>query len=108
MNDFQVAIQRAATESVANLTPSARKRGRNPAWPYVPVIEYAPTAEHPKGSQEQLLRLAFATRTEALACAAGHIERLQASTAKKLADPCQRALREYYGLPRELPKEEQP
>jgi hypothetical protein len=82
--------------------PSARKRGKDPRWPYVPVIEHAGVASSPKPWQEQVRGLAFATRTEAVSSAKVHIAKLRLELAKKLADPRMRALRERYGLPRDL------
>lgn len=84
--------------------PTARKTGRDPRWPYVPVIR--PTVSEldrpgPPGHR-QVLGVAYATRDEAIAAAARHIEALRASLAVKLANPGARLLREQYGLPREL------
>lgn len=75
--------------------PSARKTGRNPRWPYVPVLLHG-------HQQSQIMGKAFATRDEAIEYAASHVERLRSSLAAKLVDPRQRALREYHGLPREI------
>lgn len=76
--------------------PSARRSGRNPRWPHVPVIE------DPDGHARQLLGLAFQTRTEALWAANHHLETARADLERKLADPRYRALREAHGLPRDL------
>ncbi len=83
-------------------SPSARKGGRDPRWPYVPVIVYAGTPESPKGYTGQVRGLAYATRDEAVDAAERSIVATRASLARKLADPRHRALREQYGLPREL------
>lgn len=80
--------------------PTAVKRGRNPRWPYVPVIDHGTHTE-------QIVKRAFATRDEAIACAARVIEGRAADLARKLADPRYRALREQYGLPREIPTREE-
>lgn len=74
---------------------SARKRGRDPRWPYVPVIEDSV-------GQSQILRRAFATRDEAVDYAQRHLDGLRESIAARLALPNMRALREQYGLPREI------
>lgn len=81
--------------------PSARKTGRDPRWPYVPVIKHSGTSTAPKPWVEQIRGLAFATRPEALSCAEAHITKLRARFAEKLADPKMRALRAYYGAPRQ-------
>jgi hypothetical protein len=80
--------------------PSADKRGRTPQRPYVPVIEESPVGG--RDWREQILGKAFATRPEAVAYAAVVIEARKANTARQLAEPRYRALRESYGLPREI------
>lgn len=85
----------AAVEAADFGRPSARKSGRRAEWPYVPVIVA-------NGRQSQILRRAFATREEAVDHAAEHIAELRADLARRLALPQMRALRERYGLPREL------
>ena len=86
------------TEVAANAdfgAPGARKSGRNPAWPYCPTLTVA-------GKTRQLLGLAYATRDEAVAKAEMHIAAARKDLARRLAEPRMRALREAYGLPREL------
>jgi hypothetical protein len=83
-------------------TPSARKTGRDPRWPYVPVIVHEGTPKCPKGFTQQILGLAFETRVEAVDAASVHIEGLRVDLEAMLAEPRHRALREQYGLPREL------
>jgi hypothetical protein len=80
-------------------TASAAKRGRNPRWPYVPVVKSA------TGSTSQVLSLAYATRQEALDKAQAHIDHLKTMTINRMADPSHRALRAWYGLARELDDE---
>lgn len=82
--------------------PSARKTGRDPRWPYVPVIAHPATPSAPKPWQQQVLGKAYATRQEALAAAESHITAQRSALAHKLAEPRMRALREHYGLPTEL------
>lgn len=77
--------------------PNAARRGRDPRWPYVPII-----TDTRRGHTNQVLGRAFATRGEALACAEAHIAALRASLRRRLAEPRQRALRAQHGLPREL------
>lgn len=77
---------------------SAAKRGRNPAFPYVPVIIYPERAR----THNPVTGFAFATRQEAIACAQDHLDRLRSTICAQLAEPRHRALREQYGLPREL------
>ena len=107
-------IQPGGTLEVMNLTeqieavvaeadfgaPSARKTGRHPSWPYVPVVLTEDTSgQH----QAQVLAQAYATRPEAVAAAERHIFKLRRQVARHLADFRYRALREKYGLPREIP-----
>lgn len=77
-------------------TPRARKTGRDPRFPYVPVIVL------PTGQQSQVLGLAFTTRDDALHAAKMHIAAQRDSLAAKLGDPRFRALREQHGMPRDL------
>ena len=83
--------------------PSAVKRGRNPKWPHVPIIDYG---EQKIGVQrthtEQIMGKAFATREEAVAHAAKVIEARREDLRQKLHRPEMRALREHHGLPREI------
>lgn len=74
---------------------TAVKRGRDPRWPYVPVIDHGTYTSQVRG-------LAFATRAEAIEAAAAHIEANRTNIAVMLAQPRHRALREQYGLPREI------
>lgn len=78
-------------------TPSAVKRGRNPDFPYVPIIKHGERTENPmKG-------FAYATREEAVAAAEHHLAALREATKVKVKTTRYRALREHHGLPRELP-----
>lgn len=83
-------------------TASARKSGRNPTWPYVPVILHdvtdGPGGRFIRTRQEQILKRAFATRDEAVACAEAVIARRRASLEAKLAKPNMRALRAQHGV----------
>lgn len=90
----------AAVAAVDFGTPTARKAGRNPRFPYVPVIAYVDSTGAPR--TKQLLARAFTSRDEAVACAATHIDRARAALAADLADPRKRALRQHHGLPRDL------
>lgn len=80
--------------------PAAYKRGRDARWPYVPVVLV--TNDVGRTVQQQVMGLAYATLPEAQQAARDHIAGLRRSIAAKLADPRYRALREQYGLPREL------
>lgn len=99
--DDQLAAAIEAAVAAADLgRPNARKAGRNPAWPYVPVILRTDHAGATRSTQ--LIGLAYATRAEAVAVAAAHIDRARAALARDLADPRYRALRQQHGLPREV------
>ena len=96
MNHLTSQIEEAVA-SVDFGTASARKRGRNPDYPYVPVIE------RPNGTTSNPVRgRAYATRTEAVAAAQRQIDGRRRQLSDQLAQPRYRALREAYGLPREL------
>lgn len=83
--------------------PSAAKRGRTRLLPFVPIIDY--------GEQEvsvyrtrtyQPRGYAFATRAEAIDCARRMIDAARAKFREDLQEPRCRALREQFGLPREV------
>lgn len=75
--------------------PSAMKRGRDPALPYIPVIEYADPAHAHGVRTERLPGHTFATREEAVA----HADRVLKAGAARLrgADARYRAMRERFG-----------
>lgn len=94
MTDLQEQIERAVAAADLGL-PMARKGGRNPKFPYVPVVKH--------GEQTaQVLGLAYATHGEAVAAAVRYIAQQRRSLARHLAEPRYRALREQYGLQREI------
>jgi hypothetical protein len=94
-------MQRVMTTAQPNFgIASARKAGRDPRWPYVPVILV--TDDVGVTRQTQLRKLAFETRAEAVDAAERHITANKLLFAQRLADPRCRALRAHYGLPREL------
>lgn len=82
---------------------SAAKRGRNPKWPYVPIIAYGEqaTGAH-RTHTEQIRKRAFETRTEAVEYAQRVIDARIATHETQLATPRLRALREQHGFPRDL------
>lgn len=88
---------------------SAAKRGRNPNWPWVPVVDYGEQAIGPNATRtKQIPGRAYATRDEAVACAERCISRAREHMRARFLDPCCRALREQYGLPREIEKTLEP
>ncbi|MBO2461626.1 hypothetical protein [Actinomadura violacea] len=83
-------------------TAKAAKRGRNPRWPYVPVIDYGPQTGVHATRTEQIKGRAYDNRADAVACAQRVINARAALHETKLATPRLRALREQHGFPREL------
>lgn len=83
------AIEAAASASIGE--PSARKTGRDPRWPYVPVLAS-------DGQTRQILGLAFKTREEAIQAATDHVEAWRADLLSKLVQARFRALRAQYGV----------
>lgn len=94
-------LHAVATDAHADQRAGAVKRGRNPRWPYVPVITYL-NADGTPHRTEQVRGKAFATGEEATAHARRTINTRIDSLAARLALPNHRALREHYGLPRDL------
>lgn len=85
-------------------TASARKSGRNSRFPYVPIVKLAGVDSIGQGTAQtrQLLGKAFANREQAVEYAQMHLDALRDDLAERLAIPRHRALREQYGLPRDL------
>jgi hypothetical protein len=82
---------------------SAAKRGRNPKFPYVPIIDYGPQAQGVHRTRtEQIKNRAFETREEAVGYAERFLLHRAELLAAKLADPRHRALRKAHGLPEEI------
>ena len=78
---------------------SAAKRGRNPSFPYVPVIDHGFQARGVHRTRtEQIIGLAYATREEAVAYAAKVIDARRETLRQKLSLPNYRALRAKYGI----------
>lgn len=80
---------------------SAAKRGSNPNFPYVPVIAYLHNERMPK-THNPIRGFAFATREEAISHAQRYLDDERALVCARIAEPRCRALREQYGLPREI------
>lgn len=76
-------------------TAKAAKRGRDPRWPFVPIIDYG---SHTK----QIRGRAYAVEADAVACAQRVIDRAVALHEARLFLPGARRLRESCGLPREV------
>lgn len=83
---------------------SAAKRGRNPRFPYVPIIDFGEqeTGQY-RTRTEQIRRKAFEDRDKAVAHAQRVIDWRQADMRRKLCEPRYRAFRRQHGLPEELP-----
>jgi hypothetical protein len=94
-------LDRAVIIFMAACLPSARRAGRNPAYPYVPIILLRDGLHEHK---QQITPHAFQTRREAVDFAGYVLDQLGPSIRHRLQDPRERALRELCGLPRELPK----
>lgn len=73
-------------------TPASAKRGRNPRFPFVPIIRYA---DRGPVKTRQVTGKAFATEGEAVAHAEKSIAAMKRRYAQRLSDPRQRALREW-------------
>lgn len=107
-----VAIRKALGDAVESVVAArdfgaaaAAKRGRNPKFPYVPVIKLRSDGSQLGGygsaRTRQLKGLAYATREEAIARAQRQIDSAKRQFADDLCKPNRQALREYYGLPRD-------
>lgn len=85
-------------------TPDAAKRGRNPVFPYVPIINHTETLKGgaTRNRTEQVRGFAYITRDEAVQKAQAVIDGRVEYFKRKIDERGARALREQYGLPREL------
>ncbi len=95
------AIDRVVASSDFGVA-SAAKRGRNPKFPYVPIVKFNDGGPSGIGHTSQVLAKAFVTRDEAIAHAQKVIDAERRAFARRLAMPNHRAEREHYGLPREI------
>lgn len=75
--------------------PTAAKRGRNPKWPYVPVLDYGRFTK-------QILGRAYSTRGEAVQAAAAAVAQLKQLDDRKLWRVGSRAMRRQFGLPGDI------
>lgn len=73
-------------------TPASAKRGRNPRYPFVPIIRYA---DRSAIKTRQVTGKAFETAAEAVAYAERSIAAMKRRHAERLAGPRNRALREW-------------
>jgi hypothetical protein len=91
-----------ADESAARHKATARKRGRNPKYPYVPIIEY--TNDVGTVQEHQLRAVAFVTRAEAVAHAQRQIEADRARFEGLLLESSGRGRsnRRFHGLPEDI------
>ncbi|SFQ27347.1 hypothetical protein [Amycolatopsis rubida] len=81
---------------------SYAKRGRNPRWPYVPIIVHPPQPGTPRRRTEQVKKRAFASSDEATACAQRVIDARREEHERRLTIPRLRTYREACGYPREI------
>src|SRR5690348_15219242 len=99
--ELDAAIQRAIDRDHFG-KPTARKGGRNPKWPYVPVVRRTTGGKGGGGYDQQLKGKASAPRPEAVDCARHKIELSYRALRSQLLKVGNRPLREQHGLPREL------
>lgn len=85
----------AAVDKIDFGKATGRKSGRNPNWPYVPIIDHGHRTEQIRG-------LAYATRDEAIAAAEATLAQRRSDLIARLAEPRNRAFREQLGLPTEI------
>lgn len=100
-DEFDAEVDRAVAAHDFG-QPSARKSGRNWRYPYVPIVKWVDDVGAERTTQR--LARAFATRDEAVDYAREHLERCRVELARDLRDPRKRALRQFHGLPREVPR----
>jgi hypothetical protein len=100
--DLDIAVEHIVT-ALDFGKPTAVKRGRNPQYPYVPVIDHGEVkiGRHMTRS-EQIKGYAFPSRELAVEHAGKVISARRTSLVARLKEPHLRALRQSYGLPAEI------
>jgi hypothetical protein len=93
------SIEEAVEAAYSGERGSARKTGRNPKWPYVPVIECGVADVTGYRKWRQVMGIACATREEAVARAERRLEAERSGLADRLANPRNRSLRRFYDVP---------
>ena len=93
-------IEEAVEACYGRTRATARKSGRNPGWPYVPVVHHPPCIglSAIDGRTEIIRGRAFATRPEAVNYAQRVINARKAKMATDLAEPRMRAFRAQWGV----------
>ena len=82
---------------------NAVKRGRNPKYPWVPIIDYGEQTQGVHTTRtEQIRKLAFAEREDAVNAAQKVIDARRDKFRHDLLEPRMRALRQQYNLPRDI------
>jgi hypothetical protein len=89
-------IEEAVEACYGGYVAKARKAGRHPQWPYVPIVEQ-PCSRYGRRTT-QVPKRAYATADEAVACAQRWIDAYRAKFASDLANPRCRALRRPWGV----------
>jgi hypothetical protein len=92
-------LDTAVNAAYGHYRADAVKRGRNPAYPHVPIYRYNGPG---RAQTKQLQGRAYAERADAINCAQRYIDLLKDQMRDRLQHPGSRALREQWGLPREL------
>lgn len=92
-------IEEAVTACYGGYLASARKTGRNPNWPYVPVYKSPDPYVGGHFHETQIRARAYRTRDEAVQVAGLYIEALRDGMRRSLADPRSRAHRAQWGVP---------
>lgn len=93
-------IEAAVHTAYGHYKAQTVKRGRNPAFPYVPIYRFADS--NGNAQTTQIKGKAFANRDDAIAYAQRYINALKRTMRDHLQEPRYRALREEFGLPREI------
>jgi hypothetical protein len=91
-------IEQAVNACYRNHVANASKRGRNPRYPYVPIIITDDTRAPGRKHQSQIQAVAYATRDEAVGYAQMTINFWRDRFRKQLIDPRMNAIRRQWGV----------
>jgi hypothetical protein len=102
LDNLVSAIQAVVNDMYAGHTATAAKRGKNPKFPYVPLLKITPKDGSRGRTTNPTQGVAYATREEAIAKAQQCLDSYRYVRAHTMLRPSHRAERDYHGLPRDI------
>ena len=101
--NLEIEVEAVLDRLYGKYVATAVKRGKNPRWPYVPVVKNTDITVWRGQTHNPAKGEAFATREEAIARAQAILEARRAADRALFLEPLRgRAMRRYHGLPMEI------